>query len=391
MTALTIIFLACASCVFYTWGGYPLLLSVRARRRRRPEPVRHPFTGSVSFVLAVRDEEVNVERRLHELTDLLERGSVAGEIIVVSDGSTDRTPDIARAFPRGQVRVLELPANQGKAAALSAGCAIARHDILVFADARQKWAADALERLLENFADPEVGAVSGDLIVESAAGVMAGVGLYWRFEKWLRKQESKLHSTVGVTGAISAVRRELFRPIPAGTLLDDVYWPLQVACQGFRVLHDDRAHAYDRLPEKARDEFRRKVRTLSGNVQLAARWPASFLPWRNPLWFQWLSHKLLRLVVPWALLGLLITSALLPGWWFEVAFWIQVSGYVLGLTGLIPAVGRRFRLAGAAASFLILNAAAGLAFWTWITGRAERSWTKVSYHREKPKVLSVSR
>jgi len=193
---------------------------------------------------------------------------------VVSDGSTDGTAasarQVARAVGVGQtfvsaafsgrqeclpharanVRVLELPSNVGKAAALSAGCTAAVHDILVFADARQTWAADALPLLLENFADPSVGAVSGDLVVQSAPGVMAGVGLYWQYEKELRKLESQVHSTVGVTGAISAVRRRLFRAIPPGTLLDDVYWPLQVAMQGLRVVHDGRAHAYDRLPAR---------------------------------------------------------------------------------------------------------------------------------------------
>ena len=99
---------------------------------------------------------------------------------------------------------------------------LARHEIIVFADARQSWAPDALARLLANFADPDVGAVSGELIVESVPGVMAGVGLYWQFEKWLRQQESAVSSSVGVTGAISAVRRTLFRPIPPGTILDDL-------------------------------------------------------------------------------------------------------------------------------------------------------------------------
>src|SRR5207237_4710179 len=161
------------------------------------------------------------------------------------------------------------------------------------------------ERLLENFADPSVGAVSGDLHLETSPGVLAGVGLYWRFEKWLRCRESLVDSQVGVTGAIAAVRRELFRPVPAGTLLDDVYWPMQVAMQGYRVVHDARARAFDRLPDSPRDEFRRKVRTLAGNFQLAALLPASLSPWRNPVWVQWVSRKLLRLVAPWALLGLL--------------------------------------------------------------------------------------
>src|SRR5262249_5247255 len=148
---------------------------------------------------------------LGELTRLMQAAGVQGEIIVISDASTDRSAAIAAQHPG--VRVIEMPAKQGKAAALNAGAAIAQHELLVFAGARQRWAEDALTRLLENFADPAIGAVSGDLVLESAPGVLAGVGLYWRFEKWLRKTESKLGSQVGVTGAISAVRRPLFRDI----------------------------------------------------------------------------------------------------------------------------------------------------------------------------------
>ena len=379
MSALEIIFWTCLACVLYAYAGYPVLLALWARWRRRPEPQRRRFAGSVSIVLTAHNEEANLARRLDELAGLLEAAEVEREIIVVSDGSTDTTAAIARAFSRGRVRVVELETNVGKAVALSAGCAVAAHDVLVFADARQTWSPTALDRLLENFADPQVGAVSGDLIIESSPGVMAGIGLYWRFEKWLRKQESRLHSTVGVTGAISAVRRTLFRPIPPGTLLDDVYWPLRVVQQGYRVMHDNRAHAYDRFPEKARDEFRRKVRTLSGNFQLLTRLPSALLPWRNPVWLQWLSHKLLRLLVPWALLAMLAISAVMPGPLFLVAFRFQIICYVIGLSGLFPSVPRHLRPAGAAASFLILNAAAWLAFWTWTTGRAETSWKKISY------------
>ncbi len=172
------------------------------------------------------------------------------------------------------MRVLELPERVGQGGRPVAGLRRRVHEILVFADVRQTWAADALPRMLANFADPAVGAVSGDLIVRDADGALAGVGLYWRFEKWLRRQESRLWSGVGATGAISAVRRELFRPIPRGTILDDVYWPMRVALQGYRVVHDEQAHAFDRLPDRTGDEFRRKVRTLSGCFQLAARLPA---------------------------------------------------------------------------------------------------------------------
>jgi cellulose synthase/poly-beta-1,6-N-acetylglucosamine synthase-like glycosyltransferase len=331
-------------------------------------------------LIPVHNEEQNLPRRLEELTRMIEAAGIVGEILVISDASTDRSAEVARQFSERGVRVLEMPSKQGKAAALNAGIAEAKHELLIFADARQRWADDALVRLIENFDDPAIGAVSGDLVLESAPGVLAGVGLYWRFEKWLRKQESRFGSQVGVTGAISAVRRALFQPIPPGTLLDDVFWPMHVVLKGYRVIHDERAKAFDRLPDKTQDEFRRKVRTLAGNFQLLTLLPASaLLPWRNRVWWQWISHKLLRLAVPWALIGLLVSSFFLGEMFYTIFFYIQTACYGLGFLGMIPALGRRTRLLGAAASFVVLNTAAWLAFWVWITGRAGQSWHKAQY------------
>src|SRR5262249_51180948 len=150
--------------------------------------------------------------------------------------------------------------------------------------------------------------------------------------------------------------------VPAGTILDDVYWPLAVARAGHRVVHEGRARAFDRLPETARDEFRRKVRTLTGNFQLMARMPAALLPWCNRLWWQFVSHRSLRLVVPWALLVMLAASGALAGPVYRLAFWGQIAVYTLGLLGTRPSIAGRSRLAARIASFLVLNAAAWVAF-----------------------------
>jgi cellulose synthase/poly-beta-1,6-N-acetylglucosamine synthase-like glycosyltransferase len=377
MNAGETVFWLSAALVAYAYLVYPLLIAVLARLCGRPLRLTGPVPLSVSIVLTVFNEAKAIQRRLEELTGLLTSSGIPGEVIVVCDGCTDGTAERARAF-NGPAKILELHENAGKATALTHGCAVAQHDILVFADVRQQWASDALEKLLRNFADPAVGAVSGDLIVESAPGVLEGVGLYWRYEKWLRRQEGRFHSTVGVTGAISAVRRGLFRSIPARTLLDDVYWPLSVVMQGYRVIHEQEARAFDRLPERPADEFRRKVRTLTGSFQLLTRLPSSVLPWRNPIWFQVLSHKHLRLLVPWALLTMLVVSAVLPGRLYWLLFGLQVAGYGLGLAALWPS-GKPSRPSFAAASFLTLNAAAFLAFWVWISGKAVRSWRKVTY------------
>jgi len=389
MTWLEALFWLSAVCVSYTYVGYPLILALAARiRPARPIRALSPPDHPVSVVLAAHNEESRIGARIRELVQLVAARPAGGEVIVVSDGSTDRTVAKARAAAseaeaatRGRVpvRVLVQEPNLGKAMALDRAHAAACHPILVFADARQTWAPDAIDHLVAAFGDPSVGAVSGDLVVKSAPGVMAGVGLYWRFEKWLRRTEGRFDSMVSVTGCISAVRRELFPTLPVGTILDDVYWPLTVAMGGHRVIHEERARAFDRLPERARDEFRRKVRTLAGNFQLMARMPAVLLPWRNRLWWQFVSHRALRLVVPWALLALLILAAVLPGPLYSVAFWSQVIFYLVGLAGCRPAVAARSRLASGIASFLVLNAAAWVAFWVWTSGRASRSWGKSPY------------
>ena len=373
-------FWACFAVVFYAFVGYPLLLFVSATVFSRPHRVEPVYT-SISIVMAVHNEAVHLARRLDELVALVAATGMPGEIIVVSDGSTDDSVDIARQFADRGVRVIALESNEGKAAALSRAFAEARYDIVVFADARQRWADDALVRLLENFVDPLVGAASGDLVLESAPGVMAGVGLYWRYEKWLRRTESRIRAQVGVTGAIAAARRAVLPPaIPAGTLLDDVYWPLCVAMRGYRVVHDERARAFDRLPERPRDEMNRKVRTLAGNYQLVGLLPKSLLPWCNPVWLPWVSHKLVRLAVPWCLIGMLSNSAgLFAEPFYAVLLMLQIAGYVVAGIGLIPPVGKRVRLLAAGGSFLVLNAAAWLAFWVWISGQAGQSWRKVNY------------
>jgi biofilm PGA synthesis N-glycosyltransferase PgaC len=375
---LVVCFWTCAACVLYTYVLYPMILGILGLLRPRPLARREGWKASVSIVLSAYNEEASIGQRIRKLQELLRLADLPGEIIIVSDGSTDRTAEIARS-QGAEVRVLDFAHNRGKAAALSAGCAAATNDILVFADARQSWDVDSLRLLVENFADPNVGAVSGDLLLESASGAVAGVGLYWRYEKWIRRQESKIYSSVGVTGAICAVRRHLFSPIPAGTILDDVYWPLVVAMQGFRVVHEDRARAYDHLPERSRDEFRRKVRTLSGNFQLCALLPTALLPWQNPLWFQFVSHKICRLIVPWALVGLFVSSLGLQGPLYQLLLWSQITFYTLAFLSGWKRFALGQRAAAAAGAFVLLNAAAWVAFWVWLFGRAARSWHKVDY------------
>ncbi|HMP07195.1 MAG TPA: glycosyltransferase [Lacipirellulaceae bacterium] len=365
-----------AALLAYAYGIYPLIAWLRARVWPVPLDLSGARPKSVSALLCVRNEAAQIRRRIAELTELIAAAGLQGEMIVVSDGSTDATADVAEELSGPSVRVVRWEENRGKAAALTHAASLAQHEILVMADGRQTWAQDALPRLLDNFADPRVGAVSGDLSLEVRPGVLAGVGMYWRFEKWLRRQESLSGSQIGVTGAIAAVRRSLFRPIPRGTILDDVYWPMQVVQQGCRVIHEERAVAYDRLPPTARGELRRKLRTLVGNFQLAAAMPSLLLPWRNPAWLAFISHKMLRLAAPWAMLATVGSSALLSGAFYRVAFAAQAAALMAAICGLSTRLAARQRLLAAAGSFLLLHVAAWLAFWFWIAGGERFVWQR---------------
>jgi cellulose synthase/poly-beta-1,6-N-acetylglucosamine synthase-like glycosyltransferase len=334
------IFWSSIAIIAYVYMGYPMLLAAWARLVRRL-PRRAAIDAitswpSISIVLAARDEAARLPARLTNLLTIPYRGR--REVIVVSDGSTDETGDVVRAFG-GKVRLVEVPAG-GKPLALNAGVAVASGELLVFADARQEFSVDALQHLVANFADPQVGGVTGELVLDAEqqatdSTVGDGVGLYWRYEKWLRRNESTVWSTLGATGAIYALRRELWRPLPAGTLLDDVLAPMRVVLGGRRIVFEEEARAFDHASVDAEAESRRKVRTLAGNYQILRQEPRLLLPIVNPVWLQYMSHKVGRLLVPWALLGSLFASAVLMfnGWLYAAAFAVQVLFYLAAAYG----------------------------------------------------------
>ena len=268
------IFWAAASLIAYTYLGYTAGLWLRARLF--PWPVRRaPQEPHISIVMVVRNEDRVLETKLRNLL-ALDYPAELCQIVVVSDGSTDRTEAILREYtknPRVQAVMNQL--SSGKASGLNDAFEWSQGEIVVFTDARQTIEPGALRLLVENFADPEVGCVSGELMLGDPATGEAkqGMGLYWRIEKNVRELESASGSVVGATGAFYAVRRELLAPLPVGTILDDVYIPLQVARQGRRVVFEPLARAWDSPDLGSGLEFSRKVRTLSGNYQLVQMEP----------------------------------------------------------------------------------------------------------------------
>jgi poly-beta-1,6-N-acetyl-D-glucosamine synthase len=254
----------------------------------------------------------------------------------------------------------------------------------VFADARQRFAPDAIRRLVRHFRRLSVGAVSGELILDCertdltvgsyhtaahaepagadvyvgpASTIGDGVGAYWKYEKWLRRHEAIVGSTLGVTGAIYAMRRALWQPLPDDTILDDVLAPMRIVLRHYRVTFDDSAHAYDETAPDAAVETRRKVRTLAGNFQLLGLEPRLLVPGVNPVWFQFVSHKLGRLLVPYALAAAFVSSLwLATEWWiYATAAAGQVGFY--GLAGYGALLERRARQQAGTAAEVMREAA----------------------------------
>jgi poly-beta-1,6-N-acetyl-D-glucosamine synthase len=319
-----IVFWASVGLVIYVYAGYPLVLAAWSRIRRRRQRTGTADLPHVSIVLAVRNEAAQLPGRLENLV-ALDYPADRVEIVVASDGSTDTTREVVTAYARAghwpggtpRVRFVEI-GPRGKAAALNAGVAAAQHDVLVFADARQRFAPDAVRRLVAPFEDPEVGGVSGELVLDCETGitdstVRDGVGAYWRYEKWLRARESAIDSTLGATGAIYALRRACWHPLPDGTILDDVLAPMRAVLDGWRVVFEPAARAFDVTAPNAVVESRRKTRTLAGNYQLLALEPRLLVPGVNRVWLQYVSHKIGRLLVPWALFAVLVATLMLAG------------------------------------------------------------------------------
>lgn len=384
MTTINILFWLSFFFIVFTYIGYPLVLLVLARIS--PEPVNkttgllfHPF---VSIILAAKNEAQGIEKRLR---NLLEQDYPADklEIIIVSDGSVDATESIiqklAADLPRNQARIIchAYSPSKGKPTALNLGVKHAVGDIIVFADARQQFEIDTVSQLVTNFSDPTIGGVSGELVFlkESESKIKAQMGAYWTYEKTIRKSESISGSVVGATGAVYAIRKHLYQNLPAGTILDDVLTPMNIIMQGYRVIFDGEALAYDTISKDVGHEWKRKVRTLAGNWQLLSLRPDLLNPRQNKILFRFCFHKLARLVVPFFLLLLLLTSALQQ----SVFFGLMTSGQLL--VYLVAVVAYYFpkiqvnSLVKTIYFFCTLNSAAIAGFYVWITGGCSTVWS----------------
>ena len=353
----------------YTYVGYPIVIWMLAHLFPSEHVIDPKYAPTVTICIAVHNGATYLENKLDSLVQLTYDPDKL-EILVCSDGSTDTTADImaTHCARDSRIRFFELP-RAGKATAINHLCESSNGEILVMTDVRQPLHKDAVQKLVAPLSDPDVGCVSGFL--EMPGSTVAGI--YWRYERWIRDNESKFRSLTGVTGALYAIRRGDWPGIPPDIVLDDVWVPILLRLQGYRILLATDAIAYDK-PADVNREFDRKNRTLYGNYQLFFRLPQTLMPWTNPSFFEVFSHRILRLFGPWLLLLLLIISILAfsastGASQLALASLVagQVAFYAAALLG--PGAGR---IGNFARTFVVLNVSAVVGLWHFAR---RKSWT----------------
>lgn len=369
-------FLAVAVLV-YTYFGYPIVIGILARlwpAQRKEDP---DYVPTVTACIPVFNASSYLPAKVESLL-ALDYPKDKLEVLLFSDGSTDDTVLVARQLAERdpRVKVIVSEARRGKPIGVNKMLGVATGEVLLMTDIRQPLVPGALRALVRLLADPNAGCVSGNLVLKGSAGS----GAYWRYENWIRLQEGRFRSMVGVTGPIYAIRRADMSQLPEGVILDDMWVPMRLRLEGRSILFAPDAIAYDDAFGDER-EFGRKVRTLAGNYQLFSLLPALLVPFRNPSWFEIFSHKLLRLVCPWALAALLITSTVAwmgaemsgdASWALYAAralFGGQVAFYLLAALG-----GAAGKLGALARTFVVLNAAAVVGLWRYLRGSQKVTW-----------------
>jgi cellulose synthase/poly-beta-1,6-N-acetylglucosamine synthase-like glycosyltransferase len=389
---------ACLATLVYLYVGYPAFLQVLALVRPRPV-LRDTVTPSVTVLVPAHNEVAVIEEKVRN-TLASDYPPERLEVLVISDGSTDGTvervrriaADLRKAWTLGpggdrarppRVRVLDLP-RMGKGRALNEGAAAANGEILVFTDANVSLLPDALRELVANFADPRVGAVCGDKRYRSGraaagGGTARGEGLYWRYDRWVKRLESRVGSAFASDGALHAVRWELYRPIRNPASADDMAISMPVVLQGYRLVYEPRARVVEAAPHDPAGEFRRKIRVTNHSMRALldlgpALWGSGFYS------VQLLSHKFLRHLSPLFLAGVLGGSALgarTGDPWMELLFAAQLLFYALAIGGYLlrrSEAGSRTTLAAPYHFALIqLAALAGIA--SLVQGRRPVTWT----------------
>lgn len=362
-----------AALIIYTYFGYPLLLALASKGRRDSEPpsrsVTHGPLPKVALLIAARNEEDIIAKKI-ENSLALEYPRDLLDIVVVSDGSTDRTDEITGRYSGTGVRLLGIEGGRGKTIARNIAVSRTDADIIVFSDANAMYAADAIRKLVRHFEDPGVGAVCGNL---KLLGKEGRENVYWKYEKWIKMLEDRTHSIIGANGSIYSIRRELYKPLPP-EIDDDFIEPLLCYMDGFKLRYEPEAVSVEEdIPtENLRDEFRAKKRVVLRGMQSMARVLTLLNPLRFPfLSFALVSHKILKWGMPFIIMGLFLDNILLiHELFFELTFALQLLFVAAAALGFFY----RVKLLRVPAFFIVTNLAVLSAVISFLTGHRNTAW-----------------
>src|SRR6266478_4606893 len=365
--------------LFYVYAGYPFLLAAIAMfvPRRRPKA---DFTPRLSILIAAYNEQTGIRRKI-EQTLALDYPSDLIEILVLSDGSTDQTDAIVESFRDPRVRLLQVSGRKGKTNAQNEGVKHARGEVLIFSDATTIYHPQALRYLASNYADPKVGAVSGRYQYFDPAGrspMGLGTIAFWNYENFMKVMQSRIRTISGCCGCIYSVRREAYTALAPG-VISDLVQPLHVIRQGYRVVFEDRALAYEETTQSTAEEFSMRVRVITRGIQGLLSVSSLLMPWKHG-WvaFQLWSHKILRWLVPFFLLAVLCSSIfLLQLPFFRLFFLVQAVFYLMAILSLFVPVQRVWKPLGIPLYFCTLNAAAFCSVMEALRGKKYVIWETV--------------
>jgi cellulose synthase/poly-beta-1,6-N-acetylglucosamine synthase-like glycosyltransferase len=375
-----LLFWLSAAALFYTYAGYPLLLAVVSALRSRPVR-RGKFEPRVSIIITAYNEERDLAAKL-ENTLALDYPRELLEIIVASDCSSDATDEIAREFSGRGVRLHRQTERLGKTAAQNAAVEQARNEILLFSDATSLYQPDVVRTIMASFADPEVGCVAGRLeyVDASGSGVGRGARSYWSYETFLKRHESRVGSLIGVSGCLYAVRRSAYVPLYHEACSDFIIATKMVE-QGLRAVYEPNAVCTEQTNRQGDKELKMRVRIIAQTFTDLWRHRSLLNPLRGGFYgVQLLSHKVMRYLVPFFLMGLFVSSTVLASGSliFRLVFAAQIACYACpAIAWLLDRVGIRSRLLAFPQYFMLANLASLIGCYKFLRGQRYASWEPI--------------
>ncbi len=366
-----------ALAVFYTFVGYAVIITLLAHFRQRPIR-RRDITPAVTLIISAYNEELVMAEKLDNCLRL-DYPPDRLEIIVVADGSTDRTGDIVCEYEKHGVRLLFERERRGKIAAMNRAAPFASGEFLVFSDADAMLEPQSIRMLVADLADPKVACVGGEKRIRKDTRVQAhGESAYWRYEAYLKRLDSSVNTAIGAIGELFAIRRELYQPMDDDLLIEDFVLTMQLVARGWRVVYEPGAITWEKASPSLQGEWKRRVRIAAGGFQAIGRLTHMLNPFRGLAAIQYVSHKVLRWLSPFFMIGVFAANLgllhLSPYRWLML---MQLAFYLLALLGLgLLQLGFRWWPIQIPFYFCFANATSLAGFWRYATGSQPVTWEK---------------